>query len=150
MNITNKMEIEFTAKSENESFARMSVIGFIAYLNPTMEALEDIKIAISEAVTNAIIHGYQEENTNENLVKIRCYVTQGDEALVYIEVEDTGVGIENIVQSIEPMYSSALDDNRAGMGFSFMEAFMDGLEIESQVGVGTTISLCKKIKEYGK
>ena len=136
---TNKMLLEMDAVSENEQLARLAVAGFITCLNPTLEEMNDVKTAVSEAVTNAIIHGYEME---PGTVYIRCRL-RGD--LLEVEVEDRGKGITDIDQAMEPMYTSKPETDRSGMGFSFMEAFMDELEVSSIVGSGTTVFMKKKL-----
>ena len=135
----NHMQVEFDAISENEQLARLAVAAFITPLNPTIEEMSDVKTAISEAVTNAIIHGYEQE---KGKVFIRCTL-RGD--LLEVEIEDQGKGIVDVEQAMEPMYTSKPEADRSGMGFSFMEAFMDELEVSSIVGVGTTVSMKKKL-----
>lgn len=135
----NKMQIMFDAISENEQLARLAVAAFITPLNPTVEEMADVKTAVSEAVTNAIIHGYEKE---EGIVYIRCQL-RGD--LLEVEVEDKGKGITDIQQAMEPMYTSKPESDRSGMGFSFMEAFMDELEVSSILGGGTTVFMKKKL-----
>ena len=135
----NWMQMEISAISENEQLARIAVASFITPLNPTLEEMEDVKTAVSEAVTNAIIHGYEEK---AGTVYIRCRL-EGD--LLEVEVEDKGKGIEDIEQAMEPMYTTKPEGNRSGMGFSFMEAFMDELEVVSIPGDGTTILMKKKL-----
>ena len=135
----NHMQVEFDAISENEQLARLAVAAFITPLNPTIEEMSDVKTAISEAVTNAIIHGYEQE---KGKVFIRCTL-RGD--LLEVEIEDQGKGIADVEQAMEPMYTSKPEADRSGMGFSFMEAFMDELEVSSIVGVGTTVSMKKKL-----
>ena len=135
----NHMQIEFDAISENEQLARLAVAAFITPLNPTLEEMSDVKTAISEAVTNAIIHGYEQE---KGKVCIRCTL-RGD--LLEVEVEDWGKGIVDVEQAMEPMYTSKPEADRSGMGFSFMEAFMDELEVSSIVGDGTIVSMKKKL-----
>lgn len=137
--IKNWMQLEFCAISENEQLARIAVASFITPLNPTLEEMADVKTAVSEAVTNAIIHGYEE---NIGKVYLRCRL-DGD--LLEVEVEDKGKGIENIEQAMEPMYTSKPERERSGMGFSFMEAFMDDLEVTSIPGAGTTVLMRKKL-----
>lgn len=131
--------LQFAAKSRNESFARMVAAAYAAQLNPTLEELADIKTAVSEAVTNAVIHGYGEGN---GTIDMRLAI-RGRE--VYIEVEDQGVGIEDILCAMEPMYTTRADMERSGMGFAFMEAFMDELAVYSQKGCGTLVCMKKKI-----
>ena len=158
----NEMAMEFDAISSNESFARVAVAAFITPLNPTIEELSDIKTAVSEAVTNAIIHGYENiygyENSRgydrqgelgaihckirEGKVYLRCRVERG---VLYIEVEDKGVGIEDLERAMEPLYTSKPELERSGMGFAFMEAFMDDLEVESKPLCGTVVRMQKKL-----
>lgn len=139
MDYTNEMLLEIDSLSKNESFARMVVAGFVAQLDPTVEEIADIKTAVSEAVTNAIIHGYEDE---KGKISIDCKIS-GHE--VFIEIKDNGKGIEDIEKAMEPLYTTKPDMDRSGMGFSFMEAFMDDLEVESKLGAGTTVKMKKKI-----
>ena len=138
--MSNKREISvvFDSSSENESFARMVVAAFIDRLDPTLE-LADVKTAVSEAVTNAIIHGYENK---EGKIKLNCRI---EENLFSMEVCDTGVGIENIEKAMEPLYTTKPELERSGMGFAFMEAFMDDLDVVSDPGRGTTVRMKKKI-----
>ena len=135
----NEMEIIFDAVSANESLARVAVAAFVTEKNPTLEELSDIKTAVSEAVTNAIIHGY---NGKEGKVRMHC---KWLDKVLEVEHEDKGVGIENIKQAMEPLFTTRPDADRSGMGFSFMEAFMDELEVESTLGEGTLIRMQKEI-----
>ena len=137
--IKNWMQIEFNAVSENEQLARIAVASFIAPLNPTLEEMADVKTAVSEAVTNAIIHGYEEK---EGIVYIRCRL-DGD--WLEVEVEDKGKGIDDIEQAMEPMFTTMPERDRSGMGFSFMEAFMDELDVTSIPGIGTIVVMKKKL-----
>ena len=137
--VKNEMALEFDAVSSNESLARVAVAAFVSPLNPTLEEMADVKTAISEAVTNAIIHGYEEE---KGVVYIRCRLI-GD--LLEVEVDDKGKGIEDIEQAMEPMYTTKPEKDRSGMGFAFMEAFMDEVEVTSIPGVGTTVFMKKKL-----
>ncbi len=139
MEHTNEMELIFDSRSSNESFARVTVAAFMTALNPTVEEVSDVKTAVSEAVTNAIIHGYQGEVHN---IYIRCR-TEG--RALYIEIEDKGRGIEDVQAAMEPLFTTKPDLDRSGMGFSFMEAFMDELEVESWPGKGTTVKMKKNI-----
>ncbi|ROR27314.1 stage II sporulation protein AB (anti-sigma F factor) [Mobilisporobacter senegalensis] len=139
MNYSNEMTLEFESISKNESFARIVVTAFITSLDPTLEELSDIKTAVSEAVTNCIIHGY--ENT-VGKIKLNCGILDNT---VYIEVSDRGKGIEDISKAMEPLYTSKPELERSGMGFAFMEAFMDELEVKSKIGEGTTVKMRKKI-----
>ena len=143
MHNTNEMTVEFQSIPQNESFARMVVAAFITGTNPTLEEVSDIKTAVSEAVTNAIIHGYEHK---EGIVKISARV---DGRTVYLEISDKGCGIQNISQAMEPLYTSKPEEERSGMGFSFMEAFMDRLEVESTYGVGTIVKMWKEIGVTG-
>lgn len=138
----NKVRIEFLAKSENEAFARVSVAAFIAQLDPTIEELTDIKTAVSEAVTNSIIHGYGNDESKIVAIEVRI---EGKE--IEILIEDKGEGIDNIELAKEPLYTSRPDLERSGMGFTVMETFMDGLEVDSQSGVGTRVVMKKKLRE---
>ena len=135
----NEMKIIFDARSVNESFARMAVTAFVAELNPTLDEIADIKTAVSEAVTNAIIHGYQ---SPEQKVEVLCKIC-GQE--VEIIVSDKGIGICDVKKAMEPFYTTKPELERSGMGFSFMEAFMDRLEVESAPGQGTSVHMTKKI-----
>ena len=135
MKNTNEMEIIFDSHSSNEGFARVAVASFLTQLNPTVEEVSDVKTAISEAVTNAIIHGYENEI---HKVSIRCRI-EGQQMTV--EVRDHGVGIENIEQAMTPLYTSKPELERSGMGFAFMEAFMDHVEVASEPGEGTTVRM---------
>ncbi|MDO5389243.1 MAG: anti-sigma F factor [Clostridia bacterium] len=134
----NKMKITFDAVSENESFARLAVSGFLLYKNPNMGDIEDIKMAVSEAVTNSIIHGYD----GEGVIDLSCSIEGRRVCLV---IEDYGKGIENIEKAREPMYTSKPECERSGLGFTVMESFMDGLEISSQLGKGTRITMYKDL-----
>ncbi len=139
MKHNNEMEVAFDSRSLNEGFARVAVAAFLTQLNPTLEEVSDVKTAVSEAVTNAIIHGYEK---NVEKIWIRCRI---EEPVIYIEVEDHGRGIENIAKAMEPLYTTKPELDRSGMGFSFMEAFMDELEVVSEVGKGTIVKMCKTI-----
>lgn len=136
-NFDNEMRLTFQAKSCNEALARMTVAAFLTPLNPTLEELADTKTAVSEAVTNAIIHGYGE---TEGTVELWC-ARRGRE--VWFHVKDTGNGIADIKAAMEPMYTTKPEQERSGMGFSFMEAFTDELIVESAVGEGTLVKMKK-------
>ena len=137
----NEMNLEVLSKSCNEAFARITVAAFASQLDPTIEEISDIKTAVSEAVTNSIIHGY--ENT-EGIIKINCKI---DGRNLIIEISDTGKGIENIDIAKEPLYTTKPELERSGMGFTIMESFKDDLKIESILGLGTKITMTKMIKE---
>lgn len=137
--VDNKMKIEFLSKSQNESFARVAVAAFISQLDPTVEDITDVKTAVSEAVTNSIIHGY--ENSETGIVEIEAFIENGE---VTIIVTDKGLGIDDVSQAMQPLYTSRPDLERSGMGFTVMETFMDSLEVFSKKGNGTRIVMKKK------
>ena len=139
MKTTNEMEVIFDSRSANEGFARVAVSAFLTQLNPTVEEMADVKTAVSEAVTNAIIHGYEDM---VGKIKIRCWIR---ERTFHIEIRDQGHGIENVEKAMEPMYTTKPDMDRSGMGFSFMEAFMDQLTVESEPEKGTLVRMKKEI-----
>ena len=136
----NEMTLAFDSISENEAFARVAVAAFVTQLNPTLEEVADIKTAVSEAVTNAIIHGYPD---GIHTVIVRC---RTEDQTVQVQVIDEGVGIADIHQAMEPLYTSRPKQERSGMGFTFMEAFMDKVEVCSQLGVGTKVVMWKYIE----
>lgn len=140
MQYDNKVSLIFDANSKNEAFARVSVASFAMQLDPTIDEIEDIKMAVSEAVTNAIIHGY--ENREDGVVYIECKIKDD---ILYIQIEDKGKGIENIEEAMQPLYTSKPDMERSGMGFTVMEAFMDNIKVFSELGKGTKICMDKKI-----
>lgn len=144
MCVNNQMEIKFESRAENESFARVVVGAFFAQLNPTLEEICDVKTAVSEAVTNAIIHGYNDEI---HMIYIRAIIL-GKE--LKLEIEDQGCGIDDISMAMEPLFTTKENMDRAGMGFSFMEAFMDQVEVKSKIGKGTTVCMTKKVKGEGE
>lgn len=135
----NRMYIEFDSKSENESFARVVAAAFVTKLNPTVDEIEDIKTAVSEAVTNAIIHGYQ---NGEGTIKMECEIHDLE---ITIKISDDGIGIEDIEKAKEPLFTTREDEERSGMGFSFMEIFMDSLDVISEPLKGTSVIMTKKI-----
>ena len=137
----NEMKLEFISKSNNEAFARISVAAFVAILDPTIEEISDIKTSVSEAVTNSIVHGYEEQ---EGIVKLTCKIIGNT---IIIEVSDNGKGIENIAEARRPLYTSKPDSERSGMGFTIMESFMDEVKVESIVGMGTKVTMKKTIKK---
>lgn len=139
MDFDNQMEIIFDSNSKNESFARTSVAAFVAQLDPTIDELTDIKTAVSEAVTNAIIHGYEND---KGKVYLKCFIRDN---VVYIEIRDCGRGIEDIEKAMEPLYTSKPDMERSGMGFTVMQTFMDKIEVISDYEKGTTVFMEKKI-----
>ena len=139
MNDKNEMKLEFESRSQNESFARTVVAAFATQLDPTIEELADIKTAVSEAVTNSIIHGYSDVI---GIIIMQCTIS-GNE--LSVEIRDEGVGIKDISKAMEPLYTSRPELERSGMGFSFMEAFMDELEVESEPDKGTIVKMRKKL-----
>ena len=138
----NEMKIEFLSKSSNESFARIAVAAFASQLDPTVEEIADIKTAVSEAVTNAIVHAYP--NREDGIVKMKVTINSDE---IEIEVSDTGEGIENVEEAKKPLFTTKSNLERSGMGFAIMESFMDELKVESIFGLGTKITMIKKIKK---
>ena len=137
---TNHMQMFFDAKSVKEGFARMTVMAFMADMNPTLDEMQDVKTAVSEAVTNAIIHGYSDEDKQ---VKLSC-IKEGTKLTII--VEDEGIGILDVEEARQPFYTTKPEQERSGMGFAFMEAFMDEMEVYSKVGEGTKITMVKYIE----
>ena len=142
--LNNEMKLEFLSKSNNEAFARITIAAFVAQLDPTIEEIADLKTAVSEAVTNAIIHGYEEK---QGIVKIRAQIIEDQ---VIIEISDSGKGIEDVNLAKQPLYTTKPNLERSGMGFTIMESFMDEVEIESIVGLGTKVTMRKTIKNESK
>lgn len=140
MAMRNEMKLEFLSRSQNESFARVAVAAFAAQLDPTLEEIADIKTAVSEAVTNAIIHGYDSPNEYVQVI------TQIHENYVSIEIIDKGKGIEDLEMARQPLYTSKPELERSGMGFTVMETFMDEVEVASAPGQGTRVRMKKYIK----
>jgi stage II sporulation protein AB (anti-sigma F factor) len=146
------MKVFFDAKSVNEGLARMLVTAFMADMNPTLEQLADVKTAVSEAVTNAIIHGYgrgeetSEENDENDEPREVTLCCDRDGQQLIVTVEDEGTGIEDIAQAMQPFYTTRPEWERTGMGFSFMEAFMDRIDVSSECGVGTRVIMWKYIE----
>lgn len=134
----NKMKLEFLAKSENEGFARVTVAAFVSQLDPTIDEIEDVKTAVSEAVTNAIIHGY--EGNEEGIIQIVASINNNE---FTVEIVDKGVGIADIEKAREPLYTSRPDLERSGMGFTIMESFMDNIKVESEYKKGTKVTMKK-------
>lgn len=139
MSVKNEMRMEFSSNSENESLARTVISAFVARLDPTLEELADIKTAVSEAVTNAIIHGYEK---SPGMVHMYAKV---EDNVITIEISDQGAGIGNLEKAMEPMYTTKPELDRSGMGFAFMEAFMDELDVQSELGKGTVIRMKKTL-----
>ncbi|HIV13145.1 MAG: anti-sigma F factor [Clostridiales bacterium] len=139
MENSNEMKIIFDSRSCNESFVRVSVAAFCTQLNPTLEEVADIKTAVSEAVTNAIIHGY---DSQVKKVEITCRI---EKRTLYVEVTDRGKGIADVAKAMEPLFTTRPELDRSGMGFAFMEAFMDDVQVESRPGEGTTVRMKKTV-----
>jgi len=139
----NYMRLEFPSKSQNESFARTAVAAFATQLDITVDEMADIKTAVSEAVTNAIVHGYRDMR---GIVQVFAKI-YGD--AVEITVEDKGRGIEDVHKAMQPLYTTGADDERSGMGFTIMETFMDKLEVTSTPGEGTRVVMTKTIGKKG-
>ena len=133
--MTNEMKLEFDSRSANEAFARVTVASFMTQLNPTLEEVSDVKTAVSEAVTNAIIHGYE-----NHVNKVQIYAGIEGRTL-HLEISDRGVGIPDVKKAMEPLYTTRPELERSGMGFSFMEAFMDEVQVESEPGKGTIVRM---------
>lgn len=138
--VDNEMKLEFISKASNESFARITVAAFAAQLDPSIEELADIKTAVSEAVTNCIIHAYE---NRLGVVRLSAKLKENE---IIIEISDHGKGIENIEMAKEPLYTTKPNLERSGMGFTIMESFMDSVEVQSIVGLGTKITMEKTIK----
>ncbi len=144
MEIKDYMRLEIPGFSRNESFARATVAAFAARLDPTLEEMSDIKTAVSEAVTNAVIHAYEDEI---GIVFIMAYI---ENLTITVEVVDQGKGINDVNRAMEPFYTSTPELERSGMGFTIMESFMDEVEVESDHGEGTTIRMVKHISSKNK
>lgn len=140
MENTNEMTIIFDSRPVNEALARVAVASFCTQLNPTLEEVSDLKTAVSEAVTNCIIHGYEGE---VHKIQVDCRLSRQE---LTVDVIDHGVGIADIKKAMEPMFTTKPDNDRSGMGFTFMEAFMDEVLVESEVGRGTTVHMKKIIR----
>ena len=137
----NKMQLEILSKSNNEAFARITVAAFAAQLDPTIEELSDIKTAVSEAVANSIIHGYENK---EGIIRINAYIYDNT---IRIEIADQGKGIEDIEIAKQPLYTTKPELERSGMGFTIMDSFMDSLKVESVLGMGTKVTMEKNIND---
>ena len=140
-NVENKMELRFPALSANEGFARICAAAFASQLDPTLEEIADIKTAISEAVTNAIVHAYEKKGGQ---VILRGKL---DEKGVHFEIEDAGRGIPNLEEAMQPFYTTCSGEERSGMGFTVMQTFMDELHVFSEPRTGTRVCLYKKIEK---
>ena len=141
MKCENYVKLSFPALSRNESYARAAVGAFVSQLDPTVDELGSVKAAVSEAVTNCVVHAYSECET-VGIINITARIKDEE---VYIKITDKGCGIEDVKKAMEPMYTTRPDLDRSGMGFAFMEAFMDQVEVKSEVGVGTIVRMKKTI-----
>lgn len=144
MKVLNEMKLSFLSKSVNESFARSAAASFIAQLDPPVDELSDIKTAVSEAVTNCIVHAYRNK---VGTVDLYIRILENNE--VYIKIHDKGSGIEDVEKAREPLFTTLPSEERAGLGFAVMESFMDKLSVKSTVGKGTTVIMRKKITARG-
>lgn len=142
MSNINEMRLEFTALPENEAFARLAISGFMLPLDPTMEQLADVKTAVSEAVTNAIVHGY---GGTGGMVGMRA--AYGNGGGLVIKIIDQGRGIEDVRRARQPFFTTCREEDRSGMGFTVMESFMDDVEVQSAPGKGTTVIMTKRLRD---
>lgn len=140
MNSKNRMKIEFDSNTNNIGFARVCVAAFLTQLNPTLEEVSDVKTAVSEAVTNAVIHGYDKEEGGQ--VELTGVL---EDDMVTIKIVDKGRGIEDVSRAMEPLFTTKAENEHSGMGFMFMQAFMDEVNVESNIGVGTVVTMKKRI-----
>ncbi len=140
--MNNNMSLKFDAVAENEAFARSVVAAFCTPSDPTLETINDIKTSISEAVTNSIIHGYENLTNGQILIEAELC-----EDLLTVKISDNGKGIKNIKEALEDFYTTSKEsDERSGLGFTIMKSFMDSMEVESQIGGGTTVTMTKRLK----
>ena len=142
MNLLNHMRLAFDARPENESFVRVAVSAFAVPLGPTMDVLSDIRTAVSEAVTNAIVHAYREQGG-----EILLEAALRDDGVLLLDISDRGCGIPDIARAMQPFYTTQPEKERSGMGFAVMQSFMDDVRVESQVGVGTRVHMEKRVRE---
>lgn len=140
MEHTNEMTLIFDSRPVNEGLARVTAASFLTQLNPTLEEVADVKTAVSEAVTNCIIHGYEGE---VHKIRMDLKLAGGD---LFVDITDHGTGIADVKKAMEPLYTTKLDKDRSGMGFTFMEAFMDEITVESAPGKGTCVRMKKTIR----
>lgn len=141
MDVKNTMKLSFPSKSQNEGFARVCISAFAAQLDPTVEEIGDIKAAVSEAVTNCIVHGYKD---TIGMVEMTAKILPDN--TIYIKIRDRGVGIADVKQAMEPLFTTCVEGERAGLGFAVMESFMDKLKVTSQLGKGTSVIMTKRLK----
>ena len=138
--VINTLSMNIPAKSENESFARAVVASFCVGLNPTVDEINDIKTAVSEAVTNCVVHAYQKRQSNQDMITIECKLFP---SMLEVKISDRGVGIANITQAMEPFYTTEPNGDRSGMGFTVMQSFMDTISVNNQSGGGTVVTMQK-------
>lgn len=143
MKIVNEMKLKFLSCSQNESFSRSAVCSFICPMNPNIEELADIRTAVSEAVTNAVVHAYK---NSSGFIEITARILENNQ--LYIKVKDKGCGIDDVEKAMEPLFTTSSSDDRAGLGFSVMQSFMDKLKVRSKKGQGTVVIMQKKIGAY--
>ena len=139
-NTADYLHAEFPSRSENEGLARIITAAFISRLDPTLEEMDDVKTAVSEAVTNAIIHGYA---GGEGVIYLDCQIEQDQ---LVLQIRDTGVGIDDVTRALEPLYTSKPEEERSGMGFTMMQTFMDSLVVDSAPGKGTQVTMTKSFR----
>jgi len=140
MNKSNQMQLQFTACPENEAFARMVISAFLVQRDPALSVISEVRTAVSEAVTNAIVHAYEKQS---GLVVLRAKL---EENRIFVEVEDYGCGIEDVAQAMQPFYTSKPDEERTGIGFALMQSFMDCVKVESAAHCGTCVKMEKKLE----
>ncbi len=142
MKTVNEMKLSFPSKSVNEAFARAAVSAFITVLDPTVGELSDLKTAVSEAVTNCVVHGYRRQS---GTITVSGKITE--DRRVIIRIRDSGVGIEDVKKAMEPLFTTAPDEERAGLGFAVMQSFCDRVRVSSKPGKGTSVTLEKRISD---
>ena len=145
MKVVNEANLNFLSRSSNESYARIATAGFFTQLDPTVDEISDIKTAVSEAVTNCIVHAYR-----DTLGKIYLTVRILEDRTAYIKIRDRGCGIPDVKQAMEPMFTTAAQEERAGLGFAVMQAIMDKVTVRSNPGKGTTVTMVKKLQSRGE
>jgi len=144
MKYINEIKLQFPSKSTNEGFARVAIAAFASQLDPTVDEISDIKTAVSEAVTNCIVHAYR-----ESLGTVYIFAGITGDGVLRVRIRDKGVGIDDIKQAMEPMYTTCRNEERAGLGFAVMQMFMDKITVRSSPGKGTTVAMEKKIQSRG-
>lgn len=137
----NKIKLSFSSISENEAFARNVIASFMLSINPTLSQINEVKTAVSEAVTNAIVHGYP-DSVGEIVMEAEL-----DDDFLHISIKDSGVGIEDLNKALEPFYSTKIEDERSGMGFTVMQSFMDEVNVNSKLNIGTVVNMTKRLNK---